>query len=109
MVNQAIIEARRQALAENARRFAVLRELHEDVASQLEDLSSPQSRKLLANAERAIDLWEREHTCSPVYVKMWRRVLKQPSRIRSHVLGNSDSGNALMQNTPFGFMLRSKH
>ena len=108
MASPVQIQAHRDALAANASRMAVLRKLHEDVLHQLEELPSPAAEQLIARAAQNISLWERNKTCSPRYIRMWRQLLEQPStRFRSQLLEGGEYSNALMQNTPFGFLLHS--
>lgn len=109
MSTAAKIQAHRDALTANASRLDSLRRLHEDVLRQLEALPSPAAEQLLARAAQTITLWERNRTCSPNYIRMWRQLLEQPSVLfRSQLLSGGDYSNALMQNTPFGFLLHSK-
>lgn len=100
-----LLQARRNALAQNASRLAVLRKLHEMVASELENPAERSAQQLLLRAQRNISLWEQNHTCSSEYVAQWRGLLEdQPAnRIRSFL--DSGNANALMQNSPFGFLL----
>lgn len=100
------LDQRRHALAINAARYDELRRVHKALAHQLEDPHSPNAQALLERARRQIDTWESGHTCSPIYVKAWRRALRDPApRILHLVEGNKGIEDAMLQNSPFGFAL----
>ena len=100
------INERRDALALNAARFDELRRIHEAVARQFDNPDSPKARDLLAQAGCNIAKWEQGHTCSPFYIRAWRRILRNPGpglhRLVAHKAAMAD---AMLQNTPFGFAL----
>lgn len=101
------IEAREMALNANARRYARLRAAHIGIAHVLADSHSADAQALMQRAQDQIHVWEANKTCSPFYVRAWKRILRVPvERLRR--LASEDRGglqNALLQNTPFGFAM----
>ncbi|MBA2239085.1 MAG: hypothetical protein H0W24_10380 [Lysobacter sp.] len=95
------------ALAQNAERQAERRRVHANVAHALENTSSPGARALMERAVRQIDVWKSKRTCSPIYVKAWRRALRDPTRnILRLAEGRQGMEDAMLQNSPFGFAMR---
>lgn len=101
------LEKRRAAMDEQAHRYDELRALHAAIAARLANPTTNDARALLDRAERQIATWERGGTCSPVYVRVWRRILRDPAaRLDRYIVrGHYGSAEALMQNSPFGFLL----
>lgn len=101
------LDERRHALAQQAARFDELRRVHAAVARQLAHPDSPRAQDLLAQAGRNIANWEQAHTCSPFYVRAWRRILRNPGPgLHRLVTQKAALADAMLQNTPFGFALR---
>ena len=106
MSDSSLLDARRAARADKLRQDQDLRTLHERALSLISDQARGPS--VMTRAYAAIAKWESEHTCSPFYIREWRRILANPVEgLRLHVL-QADAPNAvaLMHNTPFGFLLR---
>lgn len=104
-----IFQERQAALAAQRARYADLRALHAAIARELKQrgIDSPQSRRILGEANAQIVKWERDGLCSPIYVKLWRRILRNPAEgLMRVVSGNPGSTDALLQNSPFGSVLR---
>ena len=86
-----------------------LRHIHALIADDLRHKQSPRALQILRDAAAQIALWESNHVCSPVYVMAWRRVLRAENAAESlmRIVGNqSDSADALLQNSPFSRVLR---
>lgn len=100
------IASRREAIAGQARRYDVLRDVHLKAADRLAKQGSEDAKHLLSRAKNAVAVWEKNKTCSPQYVKAWNIVLNgNPShRIRRMVLRRE----SLLQNSPFGFLLNDR-
>lgn len=103
------VAARCAAMADQAARYAELRGLHAAIVEQFIGPSTDAENAMLAQAERQIDTWERGHTCSPIYIRVWRRILRDPAARLDRYIVRDHYGNAkaLMQNSPFGFLLVS--
>ena len=100
---------RRTALVEQAGSYDELRALHAAIAARLANPDTADARALLDRAESQIATWERGRTCSPIYIRVWRRILREPgARLDRYIVRNHhDSAQALMQNSPFSFLLAS--
>lgn len=66
-------------------------------------MDQPSSDTLVTQALRTVAAWERGGVASPYYVRAWRRILKDPAN-RIPKIFRGHSANALVQNTPFGFL-----
>jgi hypothetical protein len=105
-VNPAPASSREMAMDASRARYANLRSVHAGVVREIEK-GSPKGQALLSAAAANISKWEARHTCSPLYINLWRRILKHPQqRIRSLVQNDSDTADSLLQNTPFSSALR---
>lgn len=79
---------------------------HAALAVRLLEASEKQARVLLARARTAVDRWERDGLCSSHYITRWRALLGGPvERVASRLLEPGDWGDALFQNSPWGFAL----
>lgn len=103
---QFLIEARRKALALNAMRYAQLRRVHASIATEIEAHPTV-GAELVDRARRQVALWAEAETCSPFYVRAWRRILRAhpEAGLRRLVEGNGGMTNAMLQNSPFSFAL----
>ncbi len=84
-------------------RQAELRERHLRLAL---DLAGDPSlgRALVARARDRVDLWERNRTCSPDYVRRWRKTLSgAPGEVARAMASFGEWENAMFQNTPWSF------
>jgi hypothetical protein len=61
------------------------------------------SDRLVARALKTVALWERGGVASAYYVRAWRRILRDPAN-RIPKIFRGHNANALVQNTPFGFL-----
>lgn len=97
------LEARRAALVVVKARYAALRRIHRSIASEFARMDQQSSDRLVALALRTVAVWERGGVASPYYVGAWRRILKGPAN-RIPKIFRGHNANALVQNTPFGFL-----
>lgn len=92
---------RQLARAEAKQRSAQKKSQHIALAVRLDETSIAQARSVIA-------LWRRNQTCSEEYICRWTDILEgTPAEIRDRILValESDWANALVQNTPFAFVL----
>lgn len=103
-----LLAARSAARAAKHQQDEDLRALHERVLVLVADQARAPS--VIARAHATIAMWDSVGTCGAFYIKEWRRILADPAeRLRSQVLMlDAPNGLALMQNTPFGFLLRER-
>lgn len=93
------------AVEQSKARYRVLRSIHRQIASDLAWMQQDQAAKILEQALRNIVIWESQGVSSPYYAKAWRRILEDPvQRIPKMFRGHM--ADALVQNSPFGFMYR---
>lgn len=99
------LRARQQARLEKAARDRALRRLHQRAARLLSNAN--RAPQLIEKASATVSRWEAQKSCSPNYIKRWRNILANPSQgMREEVLDpQAPYGLALMQNSPFGFLL----
>ncbi len=100
---------RQAAIAAQRARLADLRALHAAIGRELqrEGVSSPNARRILDEANAQIAKWENDGLCSPIYIRLWRRILRNPvAGLMRVVDGDASSTDALLQNSPFGGVLR---
>lgn len=100
---------RQAAIAAQRARFADLRALHAAIALELQraGVNSPNARRILDEAHAQIAMWEADGLCSPIYIRLWRRILRSPVVGLKRVIdGDASSTDALLQNSPFGGILR---
>ncbi|MEW6690978.1 MAG: hypothetical protein AB1452_18030 [Pseudomonadota bacterium] len=99
-------DARRsEARAQQRARDELLLSEHERIAAELAaaKLGDPE----LARAREQVGKWRRDHTCSDWYVHRWTEILSGPPTAVAQRLRALEAGErmALVQNTPFGFLL----
>lgn len=101
----ALLRARRQARLEKVARDRALRRLHQRAARLLSNAG--RAPLLIEKASATVSRWEAQQTCSPNYIERWRHILANPSQgMKDEVLApQAPYGLALMQNSPFGFLL----
>lgn len=100
------ISLRTEALAENNARYGRLHAMHSRLADLLDNPADMTAPGILERAKRNIAKWEDARTCSPAYVRAWRMALRSdPARGVRRVI-SSKAASALMQNSPFAFLLR---
>ncbi len=103
---QAQIDARKAALASNALRFERLRALHAGIADDIER-NPAVGAELVERARQRVTQWAEASTCSPFYIRAWRRILRSrpESGLRKLVLGRTGIEDAMLQNSPFSFVM----
>ncbi len=83
-----------------------LRRRHAVLAARLVSLRRARAAALVARARTVVDRWEREGLCSRHYVSRWRAMLALPvDGVAEALLRPGEWGDALFQNTPWGFAL----
>jgi HTH-type transcriptional regulator / antitoxin HipB len=85
-----------------------LNRFHRNIVTTLQQ--NPANRAdILAQAQARVDLWERDSLCAPEYIARWRAALNGgPSAIQTEILDDPTWAKALVQNSPFGFLKRTK-
>lgn len=96
---------RRLAVEQSKARYGVLRSIHRQIASDLARMEPDQVAKIVQRALGNIGVWEARGVSSPYYAKAWRRILEDPVR-RIPKIFRGHMADALVQNSPFGFMFR---
>ena len=74
-------------------------------------LNSPRRDEILQRAAQRIQLWQRDKLCSSYYIRFWSSVVKagDSETFKAKVLGASKRRSAaMMQNTPFSFLMRER-
>ncbi len=98
---------RRLAVEQSKARYRVLRSIHRQIASDLARMEQNKVAKIIQRALRNISVWETQGVASPYYAKAWRRILEDPIR-RIPKMFRGHNADALVQNSPFGFVFRRK-
>jgi len=100
---------RKQARFQNAFRMQALQSAHRRIALDLLQ-DDPSMAGAIAEARRMVQIWERDKTCSPFYIKRWKDVLRGSARQVGKALAHLDEKweLALFQNTPFGSLIARK-
>jgi hypothetical protein len=99
------VALRRAALVKVKSRYAALRKVHQLIAADLSRLKQKQVDLVVKRALQTVEAWERAGVASPYYGRAWRRILEDPAdRIPKMLRGKN--ANALVQNSPFGFLFR---
>ena len=104
-----VIARRKQARFQNAFRMQALQSAHRRIALDLLR-DDPSMAEAIIEARRMVEIWERDKTCSPFYIKRWKEVLRGPARAVGKALSQLDEKweFALFQNTPFGSLIARK-
>ena len=97
---------RKEARLQNAFRMQALQSAHRRIALDLMQ-GDPAMAKAMIEARRMVEIWERDKTCSPFYIKSWKAVLRGSAREVGKALSRLDEKweLALLQNTPFGALI----
>lgn len=85
-----------------------LRSFHAYVYSQL---NSPRKDEILERAAQRIALWQRNKLCSSHYIRFWSSIVKagDTDAFKAKVLNAPKRrAMAMMQNTPFSFLMREQ-
>ncbi|MFL9583320.1 hypothetical protein [Stenotrophomonas sp. AB1(2024)] len=97
--------ARLAALKIAKARYAALRKIHRTIAADFAQLDEEKAARLVKRALRNVTVWEHGGVASPYYVRAWRRILQDPANSIPKML-KGHNANALVQNSPFGFIYR---
>ena len=100
---------RKQARLQNAFRMQALQSAHRRIALDLMQ-GDPSMAKAMIEARRMVEIWERDKTCSPFYIRSWKAVLRGSAREVGKALSRLDQKweLALLQNTPFGSLIAAR-
>jgi hypothetical protein len=97
-------QARQDKLAHDK----ALQSFHDYVYAQL---NSPRKDEILQRAAQRIQLWQDQKLCSSYYIRFWTSVVRagDSDTFKTKVLGASKRRSAaMMQNTPFSFLMRER-
>jgi len=97
-----------QARHDKLDRDEALQSFHNYVYAQL---NSPRKDEVLKRANQRIELWQRNKLCSSYYIRFWSSVAKagDGATFKAKVLDASPRrAVAMMQNTPFSFLMRER-
>ena len=98
---QALLQERRRVRLEHQRQLDQQRIRHLRLAVQLAG-EPKQARRLIAGARRVVDLWARNKTCSPLYIRRWSSLLAlAPRELAGEMASLGEWEDALFQNTPW--------
>lgn len=82
------------------------RRRHAALAAGLLALPSEKAEALVRSAREIVDRWEQERSCSSEHLSRWRARLDGPVRtVALRLLEHGDSTDALLQNSPWSFVL----
>lgn len=97
------LEDRRHARMEQQARLDRQRSRHLRLAIDL--ASNPAgARSLIAKARDRVELWHRNKTCSPLYIKRWSEMLSlPPGRLAKRMASLGEWEDALFQNSPWSW------
>lgn len=98
-------ELRRIALEEQKKKEAERLKFHKYV---YEKMLSQEKDNIIKKAEKYINKWEEKGTCSRFYIDTWRNLINSELNYYYDEIIANKNGNslALMQNSPFVFLLR---
>ena len=97
----AILEQRRRARLEHQVQLDQQRIRHLRLATELAG-DPHRARRLIAGAKGVVELWARNRTCSPFYIRRWSRLLALPPRkLAGKMASLGEWEDALFQNTPW--------
>ena len=97
-----------QARQEQQEHDDQLQSFHGYVYTQLQ---SPRKDEILRRAADRIKLWQDNKLCSSYYIRFWSSVVKagDSETFKTKVLAPSKRRSAaMMQNTPFSFLMRER-
>jgi hypothetical protein len=97
------IAARRAAVEASQARYGALKRVHAELADELAGMPSPKRAEVVSQALANVGVWESKGVSSPLYARVWRSILREPSSGIARML-QSPHANALVQNSPFGFV-----
>lgn len=96
---------RTKALAEKAERDMGLLSFHQKV---YELLSLEDGDGIKAEALNKVELWKKDNLCIRYYIETWEAIIKNGLAMFHEKILSSESREslALMQNSPFSFLMR---
>ena len=98
-----IMEDRRRARLEQRAALERRRNRHLRLAVELAS-NRKSARNLIAQARSVVELWRRNKTCSPFYVKRWSSLLAlSPGELARRMASLGEWEDALFQNTPWSW------
>jgi hypothetical protein len=97
-----IAERRAAVQAAQARNVALMR-VHAILADDLSHMAPAQRAAVVAKALANVQVWETRGVSSPVYARVWRSILREPTAGIARLL-DSPNVNTLIRNSPFGFV-----
>ena len=97
------LETRRLARIEQQLKAEQQRSRHLRLALRLAG-DRAAARRLIGKAKDVVDLWRRNRTCSPLYIKRWSALLAlSPGKLAKAMASLGELENALFQNTPWSW------
>lgn len=97
----ALLEERRRARLEHRLQLDQQRIRHLRLAAELGG-DPIRARRRIAGAKRVVELWARNRTCSPFYIRRWSGLLALPPReLAGKMASLGEWEDALFQNTPW--------
>ena len=98
-----MIEDRQLARLEHQAKLERQRNRHLRLAVELAN-NPGHARDLIAKARSVAELWRRNKTCSPLYIKRWSALLAlTPGQLAGQMASLGDWEDALFQNTPWSW------
>lgn len=98
-----MIEDRQRARLEHQAKLEQQRNRHLRLAVELAN-NPRHARDLIAKARSVVELWRRNRTCSPLYIKRWSALLAlPPGQLARQMASLGDWEDALFQNTPWSW------
>lgn len=99
-----VLSQRNSARKERRLQDVRLVDLHREAIKAIGDRN--RGDKIRGLALKQVEKWEENSLCSPFYIDAWRRILNMPTESMSDAIFKAgDESVALMQNTPFGFLV----
>lgn len=100
--------ARFAAMEKKAVADAKMYDFHQAIVTKLRE-NTLNRDSIIAKALAQVDRWERDSLCSPIYISRWRKALRGGADgIQAKILNDPVWTKALIQNSPFGFLMRNK-
>lgn len=96
-------DARRLARLDQLRRLERQRVRHLRLALELAG-GGPDASAKVAKARARVNLWRRERSCSPYYIRRWSRILSlAPGKLAREMSSLGEWEDALFQNSPWSW------
>jgi transcriptional regulator with XRE-family HTH domain len=102
-VADSALEDRRRVRLEQQARIERQRSRHLRLAVDLAS-DAASARNLIAKARDRVELWRRNKTCSPLYIKRWSEMLAlPPGKLARRMASLGEWEDALFQNSPWSW------